>query len=92
MISTQLLELNGADAWGLFPAQVDFFSELCWGKTMVAYTKPQQRKKGESKRLRGDGDKINFIDLRFGRWQVGERLATQKGTRSQKPLQSAEWN
>ena len=37
---------------------------------MVAYTKPQQRKKEESERLRGDGDKINFIDLGFKRWQV----------------------
>ena len=30
----------------------DFFSELCWGKVMVAYAKPQQRKKEESERLR----------------------------------------
>ena len=34
---------------------------------MVAYTKPQRRKKEESKRLRGEGDQIKFIDLRFGR-------------------------
>ena len=32
---------------------------------MVACTKPQQRNKEESKRLREDGDQINFIDLRF---------------------------
>ena len=37
---------------------------------MVAYTKPQQRKKEESERLRGEGDRIKFIDLRFERWQV----------------------
>ena len=30
-----------------------FFSELCWGKAMVAYAMPQQRKKEESERLRG---------------------------------------
>ena len=30
------------------------FFELRWGKAMVAYTKPQQRKKEESKRLRGE--------------------------------------
>ena len=36
---------------------------------MVAYTKPQQRKK-ESKRLRGDGDTIKFMDLRFERGRV----------------------
>ena len=37
---------------------------------MVAYTKPQQRKKEESKSLRGERDQIKFIDLRFERWQV----------------------
>ena len=37
---------------------------------MMAYTKPQQRKKEESERLRGEGDQVKFIDLRFERWQV----------------------
>ena len=37
---------------------------------MVAYTKPQQRKKEESKMLRGERDQIKFIDLGFARWQV----------------------
>ena len=37
---------------------------------MVAYTKPQQRKKEESVRLRGERDQTKFIDLRFERWQV----------------------
>ena len=36
----------------------------------MAYTKPQQRKKEESERLRGERDRIKFIDLRFERWQV----------------------
>ena len=31
---------------------------------------PQQRKKEESERLRGEGDQIKFIDLAFERWQV----------------------
>ena len=31
----------------------------------MAYAKPQQRKKEESERLRGETDKIKFIDLRF---------------------------
>ena len=31
---------------------------------------PQQRKKEGSKRLRAEGDKIKFIDLRFERGQV----------------------
>ena len=37
---------------------------------MVAYTKLQQRKKEESERLRGEGDRIKFIDLRFERRQA----------------------
>ena len=37
---------------------------------MVAYTKPQQKKKEESEQLRGERDQIMFIDLRFERWQV----------------------
>ena len=31
---------------------------------------PQQRKKDESERVRGERDRIKFIDLRFERWQV----------------------
>ena len=34
---------------------------------MVAYTKPQQFKKEESERLRGERDQIKFINLRFQR-------------------------
>ena len=37
---------------------------------MVAYTKPQQRKKEESEQLRGERGKIKFIDLGYERWQV----------------------
>ena len=33
---------------------------------MVAYTKPQQRKKEESRRLRGERDQMKFIYLRLG--------------------------
>ena len=36
----------------------------------MAYTKPQQGKKEESERLRGESDPIKLIDLRFERWQV----------------------
>ena len=46
---------------------------------MVAYTKPQQMKKEESGQLRRERDKIKFIDLRFGRWQVvGLRKARRR--------------
>ena len=51
-------------------ASFSFFSELCLGKAMVAYTKPQQRKKEESEVLRGESDRIKFCDFRFERWQV----------------------
>ena len=34
----------------------------------MAYTKLQQKKKEESKRLRGERDQIKFIDLRLERW------------------------
>ena len=37
---------------------------------MVGYKKPQQWKKEESERLRGERDQIKFIGLRFERWQV----------------------
>ena len=37
---------------------------------MVAYTKPQQRKKEESEGLGEGRDQIKFIDLGFERWQV----------------------
>ena len=37
---------------------------------MVAYTKPQQMKKDESKKLRGERDQNMFIDLRFEWEQV----------------------
>ena len=46
---------------------------------MVAYTKPQQRKKEETEMLRGERDQIKFIDLRFERWQVvGYRKARKR--------------
>ena len=32
---------------------------------MQAYTKPQQRKKEHSERLRAERDQIKFIDMRF---------------------------
>ena len=37
---------------------------------MVAYIKPQQWKKEDSERVRGERDQIKFIDLRFERGQV----------------------
>ena len=37
---------------------------------MVAFTKPQERKREKSEKLRGGRDHIKFIDLRFERWQV----------------------
>ena len=39
-------------------------------KAMATYTKPLQRKKEESEKLRGERDQIKFIGLRLERWQV----------------------
>ena len=45
----------------------------------MAYAKPQQRKKEESKRLRGERDQVKFIDLKFERWRVvGFRKARRR--------------
>ena len=46
----------------------------------MAYTKPQQGKKEESKRLTGERDQIKFTDFRFERWQV---VIFRKGRRKQ---------
>ena len=51
---------------------------------MVAYTKPQQRKKEESEKLRGERDPIKFIDLRFERWQVVRFRKQEEGKRFHK--------
>ena len=60
------MHFHGTGFFSLF-----FLSVICWGKAMVAYTMPQQRKKKErSERLRGERDQIKFIDLGFERWQV----------------------
>ena len=60
----------------------NFFIESCLGKAMVAYTKPQQRKKEESEKLRGERNQIKFIDLRFDRRQV---VRFRKATRQDVP-------
>ena len=45
----------------------------------MTYTKPQQRKKEEGDKLRGERDQIKFVNLRFQRWQVvGFRKARRK--------------
>ena len=54
-----------------------FFSELFLGKALVAYKKPQQRKKEENERLRGERDQIKLIDLRF---EKGLESGFQKGS------------
>ena len=37
---------------------------------MVSYTKPRQREREHSERLRGERDQVKLIDLGFDRWQV----------------------
>ena len=52
-----------------------FFNNFRKRKAMVACTKEEE----ESERLRGEGDMIRFIDLRFKRSQVvGFRKARRK--------------
>ena len=52
------------------------FSESCWGKAMVAYTKPQQWKKEESERLRGERDQIKFINWLAADYSDLRQIAT----------------
>ena len=49
----------------------EFFSEFCWGKAAVAYTKPQQRKKEESEwlRERETRSRLLILDLKGGKLQ-----------------------
>ena len=47
---------------------------------MMVYAKPQQWKKEESERLRGEGDEIRIVYLRFGMWRV---VGFGKGKRRQ---------
>ena len=49
---------------------------------MVAYTKPQQKGKKESERLRGERDQFELTDLRFERWQD---VRLKKATRQDVP-------
>ena len=64
---------------GFERGQVVGFSDLCYGKVMVVYTRPQPRKEEESERPRGEGGKSKFIDLRFERGQI---VGFGKGRRS----------
>ena len=43
---------------------------------MMAFTKPKQWKKEESEMLRGEGDQIKFVYLRF---EIGPVLGFGKG-------------
>ena len=46
---------------------------------MVAYKKPQQMKKEEGERLRGERDQSKFIDLGF--WMASCRIQKSKKAR-----------
>ena len=47
---------------------------------MVAYIKPQQRKKEKSERPREERDQIKFIDLRFGSSYPSRSIRTHGDT------------
>ena len=51
---------------------------------VASYTKPQQRKKEENERLRGERDQIKSTDLRFERWQVVRFRKARKGKKFHK--------
>ena len=55
------------------------------------HTKPQQWKKEENERLRGEGDQIKFINIRFERWHIGilqDSVSYVEG-RPWRPIQSS---
>ena len=56
----------------------------------MAYIKPQQRKKEESERLRGERDQIKFIDLRFERWKVVTSRQARRKRKAQRRDRSDE--
>ena len=56
---------------------------------MMTYTKSHQWTKEESERLRGEGDQIKFIDVRFGRWQI---VGLRKGRRHDVPQIACSWD
>ena len=62
------MQLTAAE--GIKTMKEIIFCEVCCGKAMVAYTKPQHRNKEENERLRGERDQITFIDLSFEQWQA----------------------
>ena len=57
---------------------------------MVAFTKPQQRKKEGSEKLRGVRGQIKFIDLRFEGWQVARFRKARR--RQDVPLIACSWD
>ena len=48
---------------------------------MMAYTKPQQKKKEESEKLRGERHQIKSTSLRFERWLAVRFGKAKKGKR-----------
>ena len=65
--------------WVLTKHTFYFSSKLCVRKDHGGLYKPQRRKKEESERLTGEGDRIKFIDRRFERWQVADLGKEEEG-------------
>ena len=63
-ITEALLTMESLKALLLFPFLVSYVGERLW------WPKQSPTKEEESKRPRGERDQMNFIDLRFERWQV----------------------
>ena len=70
--------ISYSDIFRLTKQNDGILSEFCWGKDLAIYTKTQQKEE-KGYRLRGEGDKIRVIDLRFERGQVvGLRKARRR--------------
>ena len=57
---------------------------------MVAYTKPQRRKREESEKLRGERDQLKCTDLGFERWHVVRFRKTRR--RQEGPQIACSWD
>ena len=60
------------------------FSELCRGKVIVDHTKPQQRKREESERLRGEGVRSSLLILGLKEGKLSDAGFEEKSERLHK--------
>ena len=44
--------VHGFMVFAIFAEKISFFGELCWGKAVVAYTKPQKREERRKRKAK----------------------------------------